>query len=137
MTVISYPIPPYQNLPIEPQNYQPSQFIISNIVLGITTLVTTTINNNYVVGQLVRLLIPQTFGCRQLNNMTGYVLSVPMPDQVMLSINSASNVDPYIASTQPTKAQIMAIGDVNTGLTNNNGPNTPLVAIPGSFINIS
>jgi len=136
MTVISYPIPPYQNLPIEPQNYQPSRFVISDITLGQTTIVTTTEDNNYVIGQLVRLIIPETYGCRQLNESQGYVLSIPADDEVELSIYSVG-IDPFINSTQTTKAQILAIGDVNTGNISANGPNVPLVAVPGSFINIS
>jgi len=43
-TVLSPPIPPYQNLPIESQFYQPSQFFISAISLGTTTTVTTTVD---------------------------------------------------------------------------------------------
>lgn len=137
MTVISYPIPPYQNLPIEPQNYQPSRFVISDITLGQTTVVTTTEDLNYVVGQLVRLIIPETYGCRQLNESQGYVLSLPAADEVEIGIDSSIGVDPYVASSQTTKAQILAIGDVNTGTENANGPNVPLVTIPGTFINIS
>lgn len=136
MTVISYPIPPYQNLPIEPQNYQPSRFVISDITLGQTTVVTTTEDNNYVIGQLVRLIIPETYGCRQLNESQGYVLSIPAADEVELSIYSVG-IDPFINSTQTTKAQILAIGDVNSGNISSTGPNVPLVAVPGSFINIS
>ena len=137
MSVISYPIPPYQNLPIEPQNYQPRAFVISAITLGISTLVTTVDDMNYVVGQLVRLIIPETYGCRQLNGQEGYVLGIPAANQVQVSINSSMNVNPYIASSQPTPAQILAIGDVNTGYTSSTGASVPLVAIPGSFINIS
>ena len=58
-SVISYPTPPYQNPPIEPQFYQPSAFVISAITLGPQTTITTTVNNNYVIGQLCRLIIPQ------------------------------------------------------------------------------
>lgn len=137
MTVISYPIPPYQNLPIEPQNYQPSRFVISDITLGQTTIVTATTDLNYVVGQLVRLIIPETYGCRQLNESQGYVLSIPADNEVEIGINSSIGVDPYVASSQTTKAQILSIGDVNTGTQNANGPNVSLVTIPGSFINIS
>jgi len=100
MTVISYPIPPYQNLPIEPQNYQPSRFVISDITLGQTTIVTTTEDNNYVIGQLVRLIIPETYGCRQLNESQGYVLSIPADDEVELSIYSVG-IDPIIINMAP------------------------------------
>ena len=143
MTVISYPIPAYSNVPIEPQFYQPSRFVISGITLGQTTTVTTMTNMNYVIGQLVRLLIPPTFGARQLNEAQGYVLSIPAPNQVVLSINSSKNVDPYTSSSATTVAQILAIGDINTGYASTTGPFIPTtngnsnIEIPGSFINIS
>lgn len=136
MTVISSPFPAYQNLPIEPQFYQPSRFVISGITLGVTTTVTTTVNNNYTIGQQVRLIIPPSFGCRQLNEQSGYVLSIPNPNQVVVSINSVGS-DPYIASPAHTQAQILAIGDVNSGQTNSNGRNSNITYVPGSFINIS
>lgn len=134
--VISYPIPPYQNLPIEPQFYQPSAFFISNVALGIMTTVTTSVDHNYVVGQLVRLLIPETYGSRGLNESQGYVVSIPASNQVLLNINSSNNVNPFVNSGQPTKPQILAIGDVNTGVTNTGRSNNGTY-IPGSFIDIS
>jgi hypothetical protein len=143
MTVISFPIPPYSNVPINAEFYQPSQFFISAITLGLTTTVTTTEALNYVVGQQVRLIIPPTFGCRQLNESQGYVLSIPTANQVVLSIDSSVNVDPFKTSSAQTQPQILAIGDVNTGYISNTGRSIPningntQVAIPGSFINIS
>ena len=134
--VITYPIPPYSNVPIQPQNYQPSQFVISAVTLGQITTVTTSTNHNYVIGQQVRLLIPPTFGCIQLNEQTGYVFSIPAANQVTVNINS-TNFDPYVASSAKTVAQIVAMGDINGGQINANGTvnlNTP---VPGAFINIS
>jgi hypothetical protein len=92
---------------------------------------------NYVIGQECRLIIPSTFGCRQLNGLSGIVLSLPTSTQVELNINSLQNVDPFILSSETTQAQILAIGDYNNGYTSTNGPNIPLVSTPGAFINIS
>jgi|SRR5215469_1781270 len=136
-TVLSPPIPIYQNLPIAPQNFQPSVFFISNVTLGVQTTVTTTVDHNYVVGQEIRLIIPPTFGCRQLNEVSGFVVSIPVSNQVLTNINSSRNVDPYIASTASTQAQIVAVGDVLNGQINSNGRNSTLNYLPGSFINIS
>jgi hypothetical protein len=140
--ILSYPIPLYQNLPIEPQFYQPSVFVISAITLGITTTITTTTDLNYVVGQLVRLNIPSNYGSYQLNQKTGYVLSIPASNQVVLNINSSVNVSPFAMTPAPghvatSQPQIVAVGDINYGYTSNTGSNIPLVTIPGSFINIS
>lgn len=136
-TVISYPIPAYQNLPIEKQFYQPSQYFISAITLGYVTTITTTVNHNYSVGQLVRLLIPNGFGSRQLNEMLGYVISIPALNQVTLDMNS-SYADPFIVNSKiNTQPQIVAVGDINTGVLNANGRTLELLTIPGSFENIS
>lgn len=135
--VISYPIPAYQNVPIEPQFYQPSRFVITAISLGATTIVTTSIAHNYVIGQTIRLIIPPSFGCIQLNESQGNVLSIPSPTQVEISINSLRNVDPFILFTATTVAQILAIGDINQGNTNSQGRQNTGTFIPGSFIDIS
>lgn len=137
MSVISFPIPPFQNVPINANFYQPNQFFISAISLGVLTTVTTTVNLNYVVGQEVRLYIPPTFGCRQLNGQTGIVTSVPGLNQVTLNIDSSSNVDAFILSSATTQAQIVAVGDINNGYVSSTGSNIPLVTTPGAFINIS
>ena len=137
MPVISFPIPPYSNPPIESQNFQPSQFFISTISLGTMTTVTTTVNHNYVVGQEVRLLITPTSGCRQLNEQTGFVLSIPASNQVVLNINSSQNVDPFTTSSATTQPQIVAVGDINSGITSSTGRVISSTNIPGSFINIS
>ena len=129
------PVPYATNFPIHPQNYQPSRFVISGITLGPMTTVTTTTNMNYVIGQLCRLLIPQTFGCFQLNEAEGYVLSIPSNNQVVLGINSTGS-NAFTSSSATTVAQILAIGNVNTGDTNLT-PASETTYIPGSFINIS
>jgi hypothetical protein len=133
---ITGPIPPYSNPPINPQFYQPSRFQIENVTLGQYTVVTATENMNYVIGQLVRLLIPQGYGCRQLNEAKGYVVSIPAADQVILDINSEGG-NPFISASSTFIPQILAIGDINTGYQAQTPNNVPVVSIPGAFINIS
>lgn len=135
-TVISYPIPLYANVPINAQYYQPSVLQISAITLGLDTLVTTTINHNYVLGQEVRLNIPYGYGSTQLDQQTGYVISIPELNQVLVNINSL-NSSAFINATLRTKPQITAIGDINSGYVNPNGRTSLTTSIPGSFINIS
>jgi len=139
--IISFPIPLYSNPPIEPQFYIPSRFVIIAITLGPTTIVTTSIDHNYVIGQLIRILIPSKYGSRGLNEKEGYVISIPTTNSVEIDINSLGS-DPFIASPtfipfeSKTPPQILAIGDGNSGVINmgrtNNG-----TFIPGSFLNIS
>lgn len=135
-TVISYPIPVYQNLPIESQNYKPSMFFISGISLGLTTTVTTTVNHNYVISQQCRLIIPPAYGSRLLNGKTGYVISIPSSNQIELDIVS-QDADPFINAGTSQSAQILAIGDVNSGAINASGRSPTSTFIPGTFINIS
>lgn len=130
------PIALGNNYPINAQYYIPQVFFISAIALGQTTTVTTVLNNDYVIGMECRLIIPPTNGCRQLNNQTGFVISIPAPNQVILNIDSSINVDPFVSSSSPTQPQILAIGDVNTGQINMGRSNNKTF-IPGSFINIS
>ncbi len=130
------PIPPYTNPPINPQYYKPSRFEISAISLGATTTITTIEDMNYVIGQLVRLIIPPSFGSRALNEQTGVVIEIPADNEVVLDIYSVG-IDPYIASPANTRAQILAIGDTNSGQINENGRVNLNSNIPGSFINIS
>lgn len=93
------PIAPESNPPINPQYYQPRNYVISAITRGQTTTVTATTSMDYVVGQLARLIIPVACGCRQLNEAQGYVLSIPAANQVVLGIDSSKNVDPFISIT--------------------------------------
>ena len=140
--VISYPIPAYSNPPINSQFYKPKVFVISGIAVGVTTIVTTTLDMDYVIGQLVRLTIPSKYGSRALNEQLGYVISVPTTNSVEIDLDS-NGVDPFIASPtfipfeSHTLPQIMAIGDINTGAINANGRINIGTFIPGSFLDIS
>ncbi len=136
-TVLSSPIPPYQNLPIHAEFYKPKKFVISNVTLGSTTIITTNLDMDYVIGQEVRLIIPSSFGCTQLNEVSSIVISIPSSNQVELQLDSLRNVDAFISSSATTKPQILSIGDVNSGVINSSGRRLTGTFIPGSFINIS
>lgn len=136
MSVISYPIPAYSNVPINPQFYQPRFWFISAITRGRTTTVTTTADQDFVVGQLVRFIIPPSFGIRQLNEQQGYVISILSSTQVRVDIDSRF-MDAFTSSSATTQPQIIPIGDVGNGQINNSGRTNNGTYIPGSFINIS
>lgn len=133
--VISYPIPAYSNLPIKSQFYEPSRFVISAISMGFTTTITTSIDHNFSIGNLVRILIPPGDGATDLNNSSGYVLSIPASNQVVVGIDS-TGINAFTDSNTQQSAQIMAIGDINSGATNT-GRTDNQTYINGSFINIS
>ena len=132
------PIAPENNPPINPQYYQPRSYNISAIALGATTLVTTTVNHDYVVGQLTRLLIPQIYGSFQLNEQESIVIAIPAANQVLLNLYS-SHADLFVSNptSNTTQPQIVAVGDVNSGPINAQGRVNNGTFIPGSFIDIS
>lgn len=131
------PIAPYNNVPIHVDYYSPQRFEISAISLGQTTTVTTTADTDYVVAQIVRLIIPPSFGSRQLNEQIGYVLSLPSSTQVEIAIDSSQDVDAFVLSSATTRPQILAVGDINSGVQNTSGRSSTGTYIPGSFIDIS
>lgn len=136
----SGPIPPYTNVPIEPQFYQPSRFVISAITRGLTTIVTTTDDMNYSIGQTVRFLIPASCGTYQLNEMQGNVLSIPSTNQVEVDVNSKFMDAFTTITTGPQNLsypQLIAIGDISSGAINDSGNMNVNNTIPGAFINIS
>lgn len=136
MSAIVGPIAPYSNVPINAQFYQPSRFEITDIEKGRTTLVTTSVENNYVVGQQVRITIPSEFGMYQINGQQGLVIDLPAADQVEIEIDSLQ-YDDYISATSTNVPQIIAIGDFNSGIISSTGRVISSTNIPGSFINIS
>lgn len=131
----SGPTPPYSNLPIEPENYKPRKFDISNILLGRYTTVITDLPMNYVIGNQCRLWIPRLQGCGQINMSQSYVIAIPDAVTVILDLDS-QQCDPFIQADFPNKPQIIAIGDVNSGNTAYPADFSN-ISVSGAFINIS
>ncbi len=92
---------------------------------------------DYVIGQEIRLIIPPEFGSRMLNALTGYVIEIPAPNQVLVDIDSSQYVQSFINASATSRPQIIAIGDINMGATNTQGAVNQITYIPGSFMNIS
>ena len=112
--------------------YLPEDNFISAITTGATTTVTTTMYHNFEVGQEVAFRIPSLWGTTQLNSLPniltpgkpfyGYVVSVTDNWTFVCNINSNSftafnvfNVDAAAVPTNVTYAQVLSVGDVNTG----------------------
>jgi hypothetical protein len=113
-----------------PYLYFPGETIISAITTGTTTTIDTTSAHNFRVGQEVAFRIPNQWGTVELNslpnNLTpgapayGYVISVTDYNTVVVNIDSTSYTaftsNPTVASVPGLSyAQIVAVGDVNTG----------------------
>lgn len=119
-----------------PYLYAPGVSVISNITNGATTTIDTTDAHNLVVGQEVAIRIPTitgaptVWGTTQLNSLPntvipgspiyGYVIAVTDYNTVVVNINSTgfttfNNNLPFANVPGATPAQIVAVGDVNTG----------------------
>jgi len=103
-----------------------------------TTVITTAIDHQYVVGNQVTFQVPQQWGMRQLDRLKGYVLAVSS-NTLTVNINT-STFDPFVVPSQPPfvqPAQVLAIGDANTGNTSPQsypfGIDPVLLIIPGSY----
>ena len=139
-------VPAQNNPPVHPEYFQPSLFDITNITQDIQATVTmspmtingVTVYPNYVVGQLIRILIPFTYGMSQINRQRAYVLSVPTSTSVVVDIDTR-NYNAFISSPlySHTPPQIVAVGDVNSGVVNASGRTNQGTYVLGSFINIS
>ncbi len=117
---------------VDPFLYLPEDNFISAITLGNTTTITTTMYHNFLTGQEVAFRIPTLWGTTQLNSLPnviipgspiyGYVVSVTDNWTFVVNINSSA----YTAFTNNflmtaatlsglTYAQVLSVGDVNTG----------------------
>jgi hypothetical protein len=113
-----------------PYLYEPGASIISAVTTGTTTTIDTTSAHNFVVGQEVAIRVPADWGTIELNSLPnntipgspiyGYVISVTDYNTVVINIDSSSytSFDSNIAVANVpglSYAQIVAVGDVNTG----------------------
>jgi hypothetical protein len=113
-----------------PYLYAPGVNIISAITTGSTTTIDTTSAHNFVVGQEVAFRIPSLWGTTQLNSLPntnipgspiyGYVIAVTDYNTVVVNFDSTSytafNSNQTVANVPGLSyAQIVAVGDVNTG----------------------
>lgn len=115
-----------------PNLYAPSLGFIWKLTLGTTTTVYTTAPSNVQVGQQVAFRIPAAWGTTQLNSLPnattpgqpvyGYVTSIVNATEFVVNINSTG----YTAFTTSIAfaaalagglnfAQVLAVGDVNSG----------------------
>lgn len=111
--------------------YEPGVSYVSAVTTGTTTTIDTSSAHNLVVGQEVAFRIPSVYGTTQLNSLPnsnipgspiyGYVISVTDYNTVVVNINSTgytafNSNQPFLAYQSGLQfAQMVAVGDVNTG----------------------
>lgn len=128
------------NNPMPVMFFTPIVCNISAIANGVTTVVTTAINNLFVVGSQVMFQIPQQYGMRQLDQVKGYVIA-QSPTSITVNINS-SNFDTFSvpASSPPTviePAQVIPVGTANSGYLCPGGIQPQFMTPPGAFADIT
>lgn len=115
-----------------PYLYFPGVNAITALTRGTTTTISTAANHNLVTGQTVGFFIPSQWGTVELNSPSstgqpvyGQVTTVSSATQVVVNINSNSmsafNSNPTVAQALAgmTPAQMITIGDQNTGVVTN------------------
>ena len=71
-------------------DFYPDHQIITNITNEQNATVTTLSNHGYIVGQIIRIVVPIDFGMTQINGLTGTIISIPALNQISVDINSSS-----------------------------------------------
>lgn len=133
-----------------PDLYTPFLNYITAVTTGTTTIVQTSMNHDFVVGQEVAFVFPQPYtgvwGMNQLDTAT-YLATYGVPQRAFVTAITTNTITVNVNSTGytafafPTTAQaglggltfpqVYSIGDANTGYT---GPTPPFpLTIPGAF----
>jgi hypothetical protein len=109
--------------------YLPEDNVVSAVTRGATTTVVTTMYHNFEVGQEIAFRVPTIWGTTQLNSLPntlipgspvyGYVTSITDNWTFVCNINStgftAFTTNQTTVPSNWTPAQVLAVGDVNTG----------------------
>lgn len=107
---------------VEFPTFQQAYRLISDITNAKSASVTTTFAHQYLDGLIVRLIVPQTYGMTQANNLTG-TITVTSPTTFLIDIDTTNfDVFTYPGPTPPpgtkTPAQVIPVGGVNRNLYN-------------------
>ena len=117
--------------------YIPFKCTITAITQGTTTVVTTSVNHGFVVGNQVQFNIPEQWGIFQLNGLKGLILSITS-NTITVNIDSTkfdAFITPVVVSpTVVDTPEVIPIGDQNTGYLLPGG-SAPTLQIPGTYRN--
>jgi len=104
--------------------YQPAMRIVTDITRSFPAIVTTTFDNQYLSGTIVRLYIPLYFGMQQINQLSG-TITVINPTQFSIDINS-TDFDLFFVpapllgqlppGAQTQYAQVVPVGEISSML---------------------
>jgi len=119
--------------------YTPAIQELDDISQSNPALVTTVDEHDYVINQQVQFFIPPQWGMRQLNQLKGYILTIPNPDEFTVGIDT-SQFDAFVIPSPPAfvvidPAQVVGIGDANFGQSSPGGVVPLPLTIPGAYEN--
>ena len=98
--------------------FQPAMRIISSITQANPAVITTSIDHDYITGEIVRIIIPNGFGMDQINNLTG---TITITGDTTFSIAIDSLLFDTFAAPNPlpsayTCAQVIPVGEIGSTL---------------------
>lgn len=96
--------------------FQPAMRIVSSITNANPASVTTTLDHNYLTGEIVRLIVPQGFGMTQINNLTG-TITVTGSTTFLIDIDTTFFDVFSVPSPLPmayTCPQVIPVGEVSS-----------------------
>lgn len=138
-----------------PDLYIPFGCAITTVTKASSAVITTAVNHSFVVGQEVAFVVPSQWGMTQLDSQTYLQTSNGIPQQAYVTAITANTITVNINSTAfttfayptsavaalgVTPAQVLAIGDQNSGYSLSSSAQVPylgithgIIGIPGSF----
>ena len=109
--------------------FQPAMRVVTDITNGFPCVVTTSFNNNFFTGDIVRIIIPLGWGMQQINNQFSPV-TIISPTTFSMNIDT-TNYDVFFDGNTGQFAQCIPIAEVNStiyGATYNTLPS--LIRVP-------
>ena len=105
---------------IENPNFQPALRLITALTIAENATVTTSFDHDYLIGLIVRILVPNEFGMIQVNKEVGTIIEVPTDDTFVIDIDTRG-FDTFIVP-DPEEwfinefPSVVPVGEINSSL---------------------
>lgn len=96
--------------------FQPTLRIISSITNANPAKVKTTLDHDYITGEIVRLKIPKGFGMQKANNLLG-IVTTTSEDEFTITIDTSRFEPfspPFPLPSAFTCAQVIPVGEISS-----------------------
>ncbi len=105
---------------IEDPTFQPAMRLITALTLAENASVTTSFDHDYLVGLVVRLLVPSEFGMIQVNQEVGTIIDVPTATSFIIDIDTRGFDTFIVPAPEPWYINdfpsVIPVGEVNSSL---------------------